>query len=304
MDYIQDAKKQGPVSEIIKRLNKLEKDNLYLKSLISSGGGDVVGPAVAVDGNLAVFDGVTGKLIKDGGSPSAGSADGWVAASGTWSYSSADSPTFVISVNADVTNELHAGMKVKLTQTTTKYFIITNVGVFGGGVTLVTVYGGTDYTLLNAAISNPYYSPAKAPYGFPLLTTKWTIEASDSSTRSQAAPVQNTWYNLDASEQISIPIGHWRVYYMISMYVNKSTPCEMNASLSTANNAESDNDFTTRQYASTSELATNVYKEKYLSLASKTLYYLIVRTTLAGTTTFSIQGAKCKTIIRAVCAYV
>ena len=31
--------------------------------------GDVDGPATAVDGNLAVFDGVTGKLIKDGGAP-------------------------------------------------------------------------------------------------------------------------------------------------------------------------------------------------------------------------------------------
>lgn len=31
--------------------------------------GDVVGPASATDGNLAVFDGVTGKLLKDGGAP-------------------------------------------------------------------------------------------------------------------------------------------------------------------------------------------------------------------------------------------
>lgn len=33
----------------------------------SLGGGDVDGPASAVDDNIAVFDGVTGKLIKDGG---------------------------------------------------------------------------------------------------------------------------------------------------------------------------------------------------------------------------------------------
>ena len=38
---------------------------------IAGGGGtgDVVGPASSVDGNLAVFDGVTGKLLKDGGAP-------------------------------------------------------------------------------------------------------------------------------------------------------------------------------------------------------------------------------------------
>lgn len=31
------------------------------------GGGDVVGPIIATDGDVAIFDGVTGKLIKDGG---------------------------------------------------------------------------------------------------------------------------------------------------------------------------------------------------------------------------------------------
>lgn len=40
-----------------------------------AGTGDVVGPASATDGNLAVFDGATGKLIKDGGAPGGGSTD-------------------------------------------------------------------------------------------------------------------------------------------------------------------------------------------------------------------------------------
>lgn len=35
----------------------------------SGGSGDVIGPDSAVDGHLAVFDGPTGKLLKDGGSP-------------------------------------------------------------------------------------------------------------------------------------------------------------------------------------------------------------------------------------------
>ena len=40
-----------------------------------AGAGDVVGPAGASDGNLAVFDGATGKLLKDGGAPGGGSTD-------------------------------------------------------------------------------------------------------------------------------------------------------------------------------------------------------------------------------------
>ena len=34
---------------------------------ISGGSGDVVGPISAIDERIAVFDGITGKLIKDGG---------------------------------------------------------------------------------------------------------------------------------------------------------------------------------------------------------------------------------------------
>ena len=33
------------------------------------GSGDVVGPASSTDGHVALFDGTTGKLLKDGGAP-------------------------------------------------------------------------------------------------------------------------------------------------------------------------------------------------------------------------------------------
>lgn len=46
----------------------------------SSGSGDVVGPAGAVNGNLAVFNGITGKLIKDGGAVPSGNVVGPVSA--------------------------------------------------------------------------------------------------------------------------------------------------------------------------------------------------------------------------------
>ena len=44
----------------------------------TGGAGDVVGPAGATDGHLAVFDGATGKLLKDGGAiPTGGSQKRW-----------------------------------------------------------------------------------------------------------------------------------------------------------------------------------------------------------------------------------
>lgn len=39
----------------------------YVNAATGAGTGDVVGPASSTDGNLAVFDGATGKLLKDGG---------------------------------------------------------------------------------------------------------------------------------------------------------------------------------------------------------------------------------------------
>jgi len=44
-----------------------------LKDGGAAGSGDVVGPASATDGHLAVFDGTTGKLLKGGGVPGSGS---------------------------------------------------------------------------------------------------------------------------------------------------------------------------------------------------------------------------------------
>jgi hypothetical protein len=45
-----------------------------LSGQMGGGSGNVVGPVSAVNGNLAVFDGTTGKIIKDGGSPSGGAS--------------------------------------------------------------------------------------------------------------------------------------------------------------------------------------------------------------------------------------
>jgi len=54
-------------------------EDAYRVVILKSGGGgggsgDVVGPDGATDGHLAVFDGVTGKVIKDGGAPGGGGA--------------------------------------------------------------------------------------------------------------------------------------------------------------------------------------------------------------------------------------
>jgi len=146
---------------------------------------------------------------------------GWITATGTWSYSSADAPTFIASVNADMTTTIYPGQRLSLTQTTEKFFIVTAVGAYSGGNTLITMYGGADYTLAAEAITSPKWSNVKVPSRFPVNPAKWTQSFTDSSNRTQATMAQNTWYNPN-SNALTIPIGIWRVSYSLSIQAASS----------------------------------------------------------------------------------
>ena len=79
---------------------------------------------------------------------------------GTCTYASAS--TFTMA--GDQTTVLSKGDRLKLTQTTAKYFYVIGVS-HSAGTTTVTVTGGTDYTLANAAITTPFYSKEASPAG-------------------------------------------------------------------------------------------------------------------------------------------
>ncbi|MDD4381727.1 MAG: hypothetical protein PHE21_00045 [Candidatus Dojkabacteria bacterium] len=84
--------------------------------------------------------------------------DGWIAVTDSWAYASAST----ITVPSGAASRYQRGDKIKLTQTTVKYFYI--VGVAD---TVLTVTGGSDFTVANAAITSPYYSHVENPIGFP-----------------------------------------------------------------------------------------------------------------------------------------
>ncbi len=98
--------------------------------------------------------------------------DGWVGAGETWTYIAATQ----FSIVGDKTGKYAVGDKIKLTQTSAKYFYVTAVA-YSAVVTTVTVTGGTSYTLANAAITSPYSSKVQTPQGFPhwfAYTPTWT----------------------------------------------------------------------------------------------------------------------------------
>lgn len=239
-----------------------------------------------------------------------GIKSGWIPDINTWTYSSADSPTFIISVNANMTTLIGVGDRIKLTQTTAKYFIVTAVGSFSGGATLITVYGGTDYTLANATISSPYYSHQKVPFGFPTDPAKWTVTFSDTTNASQATPTANTWYNL-GSLTLSVPIGAWRTYYELALEIQDSPVAAASrgfrCTLSTANNSESDAELT-GTFTFSFPIITNglaratVHREKVLVQTVKTSHYLNANVGVS-TNYVAFRGDVIATTVKCVCAY-
>jgi hypothetical protein len=230
---------------------------------------------------------------------------GWIPANETWTYVSADAPTFTFTVAADVTVKYSAGMRVKYTQTTVKYGIITAVSAYSGGNTTITIYGGTDYTMTSATISNNFYSTQKAPQGFPLSPAKWRVTTTDTTQRSQATPTTNVWYNL-GSVSITVPIGVWDVRYKVNIIAGGTSQADITVSttLSTANNSSSDAELFSSTYGNTlAFLATTEQRDKVLTLTSKTVYYLNSRGQHTGLNLLRNDNNASTLYIYATCAY-
>jgi hypothetical protein len=238
----------------------------------------------------------------------------WIADENTWTYSSADDPTFIISVDADMTGLIGVGNRIELVQSgSTKYFIVTAVGTYSGGATLITVFGGTDFDLANETISSPRYSRVKAPFGFPLDRSKWRVTLTDTTARDQSSPTQGAWYNI-GSVSMDVPIGQWRLYWTGAVQVQATTSgtalvAGFAGALSTSSSVSSDDELIGRFTFSFPNTVTNglgraaIFKEKLVTLTSKTTYYTIINTGAAGVTTLSFPNSIVALVIVAESAY-
>jgi len=83
---------------------------------------------------------------------------GWIYANQTWTYDSAST----ITVPAGAAAIYAVGDKIKWTQTTIKYGVITGVAD-----TVLTIAVNTDYVVTNAAITLNFYSKVASPVGYP-----------------------------------------------------------------------------------------------------------------------------------------
>jgi hypothetical protein len=240
---------------------------------------------------------------------------GWIPAGETWSYTAADAPIFSITVPGNVTGKYKPGQRVKITQdSVTKYFII-HLVTFLTPNTILSVYGGTLHTLTNSAITNPTWSPHKAPLGFPLEADKWTVTATNSANAAKTNPTNGVWYGGNGltpdGPSIVLPIGSWHVSYSATVAYASNTAAVANigvkVTLSAQNNTESDDELTAAFLmslpANASLLArSQLSREKALVITSKQTYYLNLTTGLATGTNPSISYIF-KTVLRARSTY-
>tara|TARA_R110000868_G_scaffold234542_1_gene488243 strand:- start:580 stop:2007 length:1428 start_codon:yes stop_codon:yes gene_type:complete len=231
--------------------------------------------------------------------------DGWEPVSDSWSYSSVDGATGIVTVPSGAALIYAVGMRVKFTQTTVKYFIVTAVTD-----TTLTLYGGTDYTLANAAISAISFSTMKSPLGFPMTPAKWNVTVIDSTNRS-ASITAATWTNIGTTNaQITVPIGVWRLKYQVNGRIQRGTSgtdAHQRVTLHTTNSSfevemTSYHRYGSNAVANTSYVNGTIFsKEKTVTLAAKTLYYLNAYHDGGGT--WAWENDIGSMILEAVCVY-
>lgn len=245
---------------------------------------------------------INGNSVLGSGDLVIATSSDWNAINATLTYASADSPTFVANTSIDLTSMISVGMKIKLTQATIKYFIVTAITS-----TTITLYGGTDYTLANATITLPYFSSMKAPFGFPMNPEKWSVVYLTLAKASVVSP--GTTYKQAGSAQLSIPIGAYYVSWSAcSRYARNASPVVGGyTSLSTATNSETHQKLTKFNYFNDSvsnnkDLYTSNYAEDKIILGTKTLFYMIMKSLDASPIALELVDFQ-PIIITAVCAY-
>jgi len=231
---------------------------------------------------------------------------GWNKANGTtFAYSSYDSTIVsgVITTSTDLTGSISVGMKVKFTQITTKYAIVMAINS-----TTITLHFGTDYTLTTDAISDFYYSSFKVPFGFPMNPNKWDIIVKDTVGLAQSNPTAGTYYNI-GSFKINLGPGIWDLGYdlIAEGAIASGTQAQCQVTLSTSSTSTSDVDFNAlaRIIGATGALTITEKqsKSKVVEVSTKTPFYLLAVTGVAGQSSIGFKSATGTTILKAKCVY-
>jgi hypothetical protein len=230
---------------------------------------------------------------------------GWLKAglSGvTVTRQSIDNPTVVLRFNADVTDYIWKGMRIKATENSiVHYFIVSADPVFSSPNTDVTCLSEIDTTTPTQAknligtgtISDVAYAPPKTyPKGFPIDVMSWTLELTSNSNRSTTNTTLTSLTDL-----LVVVIGLWKISFKASVNVvmgGGTTGGNSRVTLSSDATTETNPKLTivaSHTSVGTGTKATSVTSEvsEEISLSSKTTFTMMGISSASITT--QVQGS-------------
>jgi len=210
---------------------------------------------------------------------------GWNPANEIWTYIGWDATTRIatIGVPTGAESRYSPRMRTRWSQATpgTTHGIIQEIT----STTSIKVFIESGKTFANETITSNYYSMVDEPFGFPGSPTAWTLKFSTTTDRSVAATV-NTWYKLDSSHQLVVPVGAWKIGYEVHYYGQASgvgNSFKLFSTLSTSTSAVSDDEFTQAFYM---EVGGTTTQKKIAYMFKREKEVLLT----AATTTYNLLG--------------
>ena len=206
----------------------------------------------------------------------------------------------VVSSSVDPTSYLSVGMKVKFTQNAiVKYGIIVAISS-----TQITLFMGTDYTLLNSVITNAFYSILKAPYGFPMDQNKWKLTVGITSNYYNATPTTTDYYGSSVLA-LSLPIGAWDLSYQVGVQITATATQYCSANISTSPTSLVGNaGFTDNQSVPVAGVIAKRFRaSNKIILTAPATYYFMFKNDTAYTALYITGSATSISSIDAICSY-
>jgi len=185
-----------------------------------------------------------------------------------------------------------------------EYGVITSVS-YSNPTSTITIFTGNSNTIPNQTLNTPEYSIVQIPYGFPAQKPNWRLESLYRTSTSVSASA-STWTNPNA--KLSIPIGYWMagVSGETAATFSSGNPL-VKATLSNANNTESDSRYTTSLHytggVTTTQLENTVFTRGGLVNTTQTAWYYNMWTSQSSPT-FYVANDEANFIIYAECGYI
>lgn len=257
----------------------------------------------ASDDKLVILDESTGATKKISVGDLTGTPEfGWVSTTETWVYASWSATTRigVLTVPTDATQTYSPGMRIRIEQATggTKYGIIHAVSS-----TTLTIFFPDGTTLNNEAVTLPYFSASKVPFGFDADPSKWTLQLTSTTDRSTTS---QTFVSL--TDALVHGVGAWKVSLQIYLRLNLSANVDRNAIAILSSDASTATDSElivgTGIGSSTGlDSYSQLYCEKYVIKAAQTTWTLMGRINGSSSELLTFGASTAPTIIRALSGY-